>query len=82
MHEITCYHLHEMCIFTALQVIMKGISSIIAILGLCVIVTVKAAHIDNINIAKAQTCMYHSLAKIECKLKNNYKHKLLLHSLW
>ena len=43
MHEITCYHLHEMCIFTALQVIMKGISSIIAILGLFVIMTVKVA---------------------------------------
>ena len=47
MHEITCYHLHEMCIFTALQVMMKGISSIIAILGLCVIVTVKAAPVDD-----------------------------------
>ena len=28
---------------------MKGISSIIAILGLCVIVTVKAAPVDDIN---------------------------------
>ena len=46
MHEITCYHLHEMCIFTALQVIMKGISSIIAILGLCVIMIVKVAPAD------------------------------------
>ena len=41
---------------------MKGISSIIVILGLCVIVTVKATPVDNINIVKVH--IYHSLTKI------------------